>query len=86
MYEKTVLDTGLRIVTSTMPHTLSASICVFIGTGSRYEAEDRSGISHFVEHMCFKGTERRPSSKIISETIDGIGGVLNGGTDKEITV
>ena len=86
MYEKTILDTGLRIVTSTMPHTLSASICVFIGTGSRYEAEDRSGISHFVEHMCFKGTERRPSSKIISETIDGIGGVLNGGTDKEITV
>ena len=86
MHQKTVLDSGLRIVTSAIPYVRSVCICIFIGAGSRYEVEDRAGISHFVEHMCFKGTERRPTSKIISETIDGIGGVLNGGTDKELTV
>ncbi len=86
MHQKTILDNGLRIVTSAIPYVRSVCICIFIGAGSRYEIDERAGISHFVEHMCFKGTERRPSSKVISETIDGIGGVLNGGTDKELTV
>jgi len=86
MYQKTVLDNGLRIVTSEMPHTRSACISIFIGAGSRYELPEQAGLSHFVEHLCFKGTERRPTSKEISETIDGVGGVLNGGTDKELTV
>lgn len=81
-----MLGNGLRIVTSTMPHTYSVCICIFVGVGSRYEAPDQAGVSHFVEHVCFKGTERRPTSKEISETIDGVGGVLNGGTDKELTV
>ena len=86
MYQKTVLENGLRIVTSSMPHTRSVCICFFIGTGSRYEASEQAGISHFIEHLCFKGTERRPTAKEISETIDGVGGMLNGGTDKELTV
>ena len=86
MYQKKVLDNGLRIVTSEMPHTRSVCISIFIGAGSRYEFPEQAGLSHFVEHLCFKGTERRPTSKEISETIDGIGGVLNGGTDKELTV
>ena len=86
MYQKTVLDNGLRIVTSEMPHTRSACISIFIGAGSRYELPEQAGLSHFVEHLCFKGTEKRPTSKEISETIDGVGGVLNGGTDKELTV
>lgn len=86
MYQKTVLGNGLRVVTSTMPHTRSVCISIFIGAGSRYELPEQAGLSHFVEHLCFKGTERRPTSKEISETIDGIGGVLNGGTDKELTV
>jgi len=86
MYQKTVLDNGLRIVTSEMPHTRSACISIFIGAGSRYETSEDAGLSHFVEHLCFKGTEKRPTSKEISETIDGVGGVLNGGTDKELTV
>ena len=47
---------------------------------------EQAGLSHFVEHLCFKGTERRPTAKELSETIDGVGGVLNGGTDKELTV
>ena len=86
MYRKTVLDNGLRIVTSEMPHTRSACISIFIGAGSRYELPEQAGLSHFVEHLCFKGTERRPTSKEISEAIDGVGGILNGGTDKELTV
>jgi len=86
VYQKTVLDNGLRVVTSAMPHTRSVCVCFFIGTGSRYEMPEQAGLSHFVEHLCFKGTERRPTAKDISETIDGIGGVLNGGTDKELTV
>jgi len=86
VYERTVLDNGLRIVSSPMPHTRSVCIALFIGTGSRYETEEQAGISHFIEHLCFKGTERRPTAREISETIDGTGGVLNGMTDKELTV
>ena len=86
MYQKTQLDNGLRIVTSTMAHTRSVSLCVFIGAGSRYEPSERAGISHFIEHLCFKGTRRRPTSRQISEAIEGVGGILNGGTDRELTV
>ncbi|HUV52454.1 MAG TPA: pitrilysin family protein [Dehalococcoidia bacterium] len=86
MYQKTTLDNGLRIVTSMMPHTRAVCVSMFIGAGSRYELPEQAGVSHFVEHLCFKGTEKRPTAKEISETIDCIGGVLNGGTDKELTV
>ena len=85
MYEKTILDNGLRIISSSMPHTRSAAIAVFIGTGSRYERDDEAGVSHFIEHLCFKGTERRPTPQVISETVEGTGGILNGSTDQEIT-
>ena len=86
MYQKTTLDNGLRIITATMPHTRSVSICIFIGVGSRYETEAETGISHFIEHLCFKGAEKRPTSREISEAIEGVGGILNGGTDKELTL
>ena len=82
MYQKTTLDNGLRIITATMPHTRSVSICIFIGVGSRYETEAQAGISHFIEHLLFKGTLKRPTSREISETIEGVGVILNGGTDK----
>ena len=86
MYQKTVLDNGLRIVTATMPHTHSASICIFVGVGSRYESEQKGGVSHFIEHMMFRGTRKRPTAREISEAIEGVGGTLNAGTDKEMTV
>ncbi|MBI4332300.1 MAG: insulinase family protein [Chloroflexi bacterium] len=86
MYQKTVLDNGLRVVTSTMPHAHSVSLVLFIAAGSRYESPEEAGLSHFAEHLCFKGTPRRPTAKAISEAIEGLGGVLNGGTDKEATV
>ncbi len=86
MFDKTVLPNGLRIVSSSLPHTRSVSINVFIGAGSRYESDDIAGVSHFLEHMLFKGTKRRPTAREISEEIEGIGGVMNAGTDKELTV
>lgn len=69
-----------------MPHTHSISIVFFIGAGTCYETDSESGISHFIEHLCFKGTTKRRTSKEISEAIEGTGGILNGGTDKELTV
>ncbi len=86
LHKKTTLDNGLRVITATMPHTRSVSICIFIGVGSRYEAEAEGGISHFIEHLLFKGAEKRSTSREISEAIEGVGGILNGGTDREITV
>ena len=86
MYQKITLDNGLRVITCPMPHTHSVSICIYLGAGSRYEPEAQAGVSHFIEHLCFRGTEKRLSAKDISGAIEGVGGVLNGGTDKELTV
>jgi len=86
MYEKTVLENGLRIVSATLPHTRSVSVNFFVGAGSRYEVDEKAGISHFVEHMLFKGTEQRPTPREIAETIEGVGGIMNAGTDRELTV
>lgn len=80
------LPNGLRLLTSPMPHTRSATISIYVGAGSRYEADQDAGISHMVEHVCFKGTERWPTAQQISEAIEGVGGVLNAATDRELTV
>ena len=85
MYQKTSLDNGLRVLTNSMPHTRSVSICVYVGSGSRYEDDAHAGISHFLEHMLFKGTHRRPTSAKISGAIEGVGGMMNGSTDRELT-
>jgi len=84
-YKKDILDNGLKIITCQMPHTRSVSVLFFVKAGSCYERDEEAGISHFVEHMCFKGTGKRPTSKEISEAIEGVGGVMNGGTDREVT-
>jgi predicted Zn-dependent peptidase len=86
MHQKTTLDNGLRVLTETMPHTRSVSICIFVGVGSRYETEPQAGVSHFIEHLCFRGTTRRTTSREISEAIEGVGGIINAGTDKELTI
>ena len=57
-----------------------------VGVGSRHESESNSGISHFVEHMVFKGGKRYPTARDVSEAIEGVGGVLNAATDREATV
>ena len=86
MYQKTTLDNGLRLITHAMPHIRSVSICIFIGTGSRYETGAEAGVSHFIEHLLFRGTQKRPTSREISAAIEGTGGTLNAGTDKELTL
>ena len=86
MYQKTTLANGLRIITAPMPHTRSVCLSIFIGVGSRYETEAEAGVSHFIEHLLFKGTPKRPTAKAISEAIEGVGGILNGGTSKELAV
>jgi predicted Zn-dependent peptidase len=86
LYQKTTLDNGLRIITAAMPHTRSVCLAIFVGVGSRYETESQAGVSHFIEHMCFRGTSKRATAREISAAIEGVGGILNGGTDKELTV
>src|SRR3989304_7566124 len=86
MHHKTTLDNGLRVVTTTMPHTRSISLCFFIGVGARYETDALAGVSHFIEHLCFKGTTKRPTSGEICAAIEGVGGILNAGTNKELTI
>ncbi|HYH03398.1 MAG TPA: pitrilysin family protein [Bacillota bacterium] len=84
MYQTKTLANGLRIVCETIPHVHSVSMGIWVGTGSRYENFYYNGISHFVEHMLFKGTQRR-TAKQIAEEIDAVGGQLNAFTTKEYT-
>ena len=85
-FRKTTLDSGLRVITSEMRHSRSVSISAFVGVGSRHEPDDRAGISHFIEHLLFKGTERRPTPSQVSGVVEGVGGVLNAATEQELTV
>lgn len=84
MYRKTVLPNGLRVLTEAMPAVRSATVGIWADVGSSAEQHERRGISHLVEHMLFKGTQRR-TARQIAETMDGVGGNLNAFTDKETT-
>jgi predicted Zn-dependent peptidase len=79
------LSGGAKLVTASMPERLSASVVVMFGGGSRLEEDRLAGASHFIEHLFFKGTQRRPTSKEIADAIEGIGGFINASTDKELT-
>jgi predicted Zn-dependent peptidase len=84
MFNKTVLDNGIRIVSHEMPDNRSVSLGIWVENGSRHESEAENGISHFIEHLLFKGTERRSAAEI-AEEMDAVGGVLNAFTSKENT-
>ena len=84
MYKKHVLENGLTIIGEEIPYVKSISLGVWINVGSRIENEEISGVSHFIEHMLFKGTENRTSKQIASE-IDNLGGQINAFTSKECT-
>ena len=84
MYRKTTLANGLRIVSESIPYMSSVSLGIFAGTGSRHETPAEHGVSHFIEHLMFKGTHRR-SAKDIAEMVDDVGGQLNAATDRENT-
>ncbi len=84
MYKKHILKNGLTIIGESIPHVKSISLGVWINAGSRMEDERNSGVSHFIEHMMFKGTINRTSKEIASE-IDNLGGQINAFTSKECT-
>ncbi|MBD3425835.1 MAG: hypothetical protein GF409_01235 [Candidatus Omnitrophica bacterium] len=84
MYKKTLGKNGLKVVVSRMPQMSSVSLGIWIGVGGRYESDRQSGISHFIEHMLFKGTHTR-TTKDLKETIEGVGGSFNGFTSDEVT-
>ncbi|MBU0570480.1 MAG: insulinase family protein [Candidatus Omnitrophica bacterium] len=84
MYKKHQLNNGLKIIASPMPHMNSVSLGIWIGVGGRYESARESGISHLVEHMLFKGTWMR-SARELKESVEGVGGSLNGFTADEAT-
>lgn len=81
--ETTTLNNGIRVITEVMPHVRSVSVGFWIGTGSRRETAEENGISHFIEHMLFKGTATR-SAEDIARSVDSIGGNLDAFTSKEL--
>ena len=83
-YQKTVLSNGIKVITEEIPYLKSVSIGIWVTTGSRDEAPAENGISHFIEHLLFKGTERRTAYEIARE-IDSVGGTLNAFTGREYT-
>lgn len=83
MYKKSTLDNGLRVVTQNLPNTQAVTVLVLVGAGSRYETAEISGLSHFIEHMFFKGAKRYKNTKEVSEAIDNVGGDFNAFTGKE---
>lgn len=86
MYQCNVLENGLTVVTCPMPHARSVSVALITGAGACYERDEEAGVSHLIEHLCFKGTDSRPTPKDISGELEGVGGVLNASTGREETV
>lgn len=84
-FNKIVLKNGLRIITAPMKDTPTATVLVLVEAGSKYETKDINGLSHFLEHMCFKGTTRRPKASMISHELDSLGAQYNAFTGEEYT-
>ena len=84
-FEKITLDNGLRVILAPLPAVRSVTAIVLCGAGSRYETKENNGISHFLEHMFFKGTKDRPTASDISHALDAIGADYNAFTGKENT-
>jgi len=82
---KSILENQLRLLTIPLAGTETVTVLVLVGTGSKHELEEQAGISHFLEHLMFKGTKKRPSTKIISEELDSVGGMFNAFTGNEAT-
>src|SRR5258708_25215757 len=81
--ERQILPNGVRVITERMPHVRSVAVGLWIGTGSREETAEETGISHFIEHMVFKGTKNRTAEEI-ARSVDSIGGGLDAFTSKEM--
>jgi predicted Zn-dependent peptidase len=86
MFERTALPGGPRVITSRLPGALSVSIAAYVLAGSRLESAEEAGAAHFMEHITFKGTAAYPTTRAVSEAIEGVGGSFNAATDRESTV
>ena len=86
MYERTALPGGPRVISSRLSGARSVSIAAYVLAGSRLESADEAGAAHFMEHITFKGTAAYPTTRAVSEAIEGIGGSFNAATDRESTV
>jgi predicted Zn-dependent peptidase len=86
MYERTALPGGPRVISSRLAGARSVSIAAYVLAGSRLESADEAGAAHFMEHITFKGTAAYPTTRAVSEAIEGIGGSFNAATDRESTV
>ncbi len=85
-YTRTTLSNGMRVLIAPMPETRSVSLAMYVGVGSRAETKANAGTSHFIEHMLFKGTAKRPSAAEISYAVEALGGSVNASTDREMTI
>ena len=86
MFHRTELPGGPRVISARLPGSRSVSIAAYVLAGSRLEGPGEAGVAHFMEHLTFKGTRGYPSSRAISEAIEGVGGSANAATDRESTV
>ena len=86
MFERTELPNGPRVISAQVPGSRSMSVAVYVLAGSRLEDRRRSGVAHFMEHVTFKGTKAYPTTRAVSEAIEGYGGSSNAATDRESTV
>ncbi len=86
MFERTELPSGPRVISARLPGSRSVAIAAYVLAGSRLEAPAEAGVAHFMEHLTFKGTQGYPSSRAISEAVEGVGGSANAATDRESTV
>ncbi len=86
MFERTALPEGPRVISSRVPGARSVSIAAYVLAGSRLESAAEAGVAHFMEHLTFKGTTAYPTTRAISEAIEGVGGSFNAATDRESTV
>src|SRR6476620_347676 len=86
VFSRTELPHGPRVISARLPGSRSVSVAAYVLAGSRLESPEEAGVAHFMEHLTFKGTERFPSTRAISEAIEGVGGSFNAATDRESTV
>lgn len=85
-FERTAIDDGPRVISAQLPGSRSLSVAIYVLAGSRLETRERAGVAHFMEHVTFKGTRAYPTTRTLSEAIEGCGGSSNAATDRESTV
>ena len=84
MFDRTALPDGPRVISARLPGSRSVSMAAYVLAGSRLESPAEAGVAHFMEHLTFKGTAGYPSSRSISEAVEGVGGSANAATDRRI--